>query len=320
MAKRHTLISLGMLVLVLAGAGQDQPGPQGGQGSPEPIQAQGIDNLYRLSPRLYSGSQPEGEAGFETLKRLGIGTIISVDGSRPEVEAARRLGLRYIHLPFGYDGIPRDQAVKLVKAVEDATGPVFVHCHHGKHRGPAAAAVCGLATEGWDKEQARAWLEEAGTDPSYRGLFASVAGFEPPSAEELGRVGPADLPERAEVPDLVETMVAIDHLWDHLKAIQAAGFRVPPAQPDLDPPHEALMLVEQFREARRLPESSARGPEFEQLLSSAEQSACDLEAALRRDAANPSLSVPAETEAAFVRAGKSCTHCHQRFRDDQRHP
>src|SRR5262249_10275117 len=145
-------VSVFLLVLVTLGAipqqhQADAPGEQRAQ--PERIDAPGIENAFRLSPRLLSGGQPEGEMGFETLKRLGVKTVISVDGSQPDVEAARRNGLRYVHLPVGYDGIPRDQAILLVAAIRDLPGPVFVHCHHGKHRGPAAAAVCALATEGW---------------------------------------------------------------------------------------------------------------------------------------------------------------------------
>src|SRR5215203_3182916 len=73
-------------------------------GTPEPprkLDAPGIENLYRLTEGLYSGGQPEGEAGFAALKRLGVRTIISVDGARPDVETARRFGMRYVHLPVG---------------------------------------------------------------------------------------------------------------------------------------------------------------------------------------------------------------------------
>src|SRR4051812_43585744 len=48
---------------------------------PERLKVVGIENVYRLSPRLYSGGQPEGRAGFSALKRLGIRTLISVDGA-----------------------------------------------------------------------------------------------------------------------------------------------------------------------------------------------------------------------------------------------
>src|SRR4051812_33660083 len=77
--------------------------------SPVPIEIRGIENAFRLSPRLYSGSQPEGARSFAALRDLGIRTIVTVDGSMPDVETARKFGLRYVHLPVGYDGIGRHQ-------------------------------------------------------------------------------------------------------------------------------------------------------------------------------------------------------------------
>ena len=196
---------LGLVLVSVAASPQDRPAAredrkeQGLPAAPERLDIRGVENAYRLSPRLYSGGDPHGAEALAALKGLGIRTLISVDGAAPDVEAARKLGLRYVHLPIGYDGVPREQAVKLVKAMKTLPGPVYVHCHHGKHRGPAAAAVCGLATEGWTEEQALAWLERAGTSPDYRGLYASAREFVPPTAEELGRAGD-ELPERAAGP------------------------------------------------------------------------------------------------------------------------
>lgn len=304
-----------VLGLLVVGQAPDQTKGRDRAPSPQRIEAKGIENLFRLSPRLFSGGQPEGEKGFETLKRLGIRTVISVDGSQPDVETARRLGLRYVHLPVGYDGIPRDQTIKMVEAIRELPGPVFVHCHHGKHRGPAAAAVCALATEGWDRTMARSWLERAGTDPKYKGLFATVDSFRPPSEEELGRARQDQLPERAEVPALVESMVEIDRIWDHLKEIQKAGFRTPKDSPDLDPPHEALMLVEQFREASRREGGKRKGEEFGRLFATAEHDAAELMSALREVSSDPSTVAQRKAQAMFGRVSRDCTSCHVRFRD-----
>lgn len=283
-----------------------------GGGDPEAIDAPSIENLYRLAPGLYSGAQPVGEAGFSALRRLGVRTIISVDGARPEVEAARAQGLRYVHLPVGYDGIDRDQAERLVRAARGLPGPVFVHCHHGTHRGPAAAAIVAMATAGWPRERARRWLEQAGTSRDYKGLFASVERFDPAAA--LARADgapPEDFPEAAEVPALVEMMVRIDAGWDRLRAIGAAGFRAPAESPDLDPAHEALMLAEQFREAARLDEARERGEAFVELMAAGDRASMDLAGSLK-----PAPPRPGESARALERVGRSCVACHRRFRDD----
>src|SRR5436305_114465 len=106
-----------------------------------PLDAPGLPHAFRVSDRLFSGGNPDGEAGFAALRALGVQTVISVDGARPDWETAGRHGLRYVHLPVGYDGIPRGRVLALAKAARDLPGPVYVHCHHGKHRGPAAVAA-----------------------------------------------------------------------------------------------------------------------------------------------------------------------------------
>lgn len=284
--------------------------------APEKLEIRGIENAYRLSPNLYSGSDPHGFETLTALKNLGIRTIISVDGVAPDVETAKSLGIRYVHLPIGYDGVPRDQAVKMVKAVQTLPGPVYVHCHHGIHRGPAAAAICGMASEGWSKDRAADWMNLAGTAADYRGLYTSVRDFAPPTAQELEAAG-ADLPESAEVDGLVETMVKVDQRWDGLKAIQKAGFRPPAGHPDLDPTAEALQLVELFRESSRLPESKAKGDEFLRETSSAEGLANAFYEAMAKHGKQPSPESLQALEAAFSATGKSCKSCHVRYRDNE---
>ena len=42
-----------------------------------------LHNLLAVSPRIYSGGEPDGDAAFEALRKLGVKTIVSVDGARP---------------------------------------------------------------------------------------------------------------------------------------------------------------------------------------------------------------------------------------------
>ncbi|WP_406699201.1 hypothetical protein V5E97_10025 [Singulisphaera sp. Ch08] len=318
-----------LLAILLVGLGSDAPrggaphdGSKGRTAGTMPPLAQrvdvpGIENHFRLGPELYSGAQPEGRQGFESLKRLGVKTILSVDGARPDVEQARRLGLRYVHLPVGYDGITQEQVVRLVKTAQKLPGPLFVHCHHGKHRGPTAAALCVMATEGWDRGHARAWLEQAGTDPKYKGLYATVDQFVTPSPQELEQVGREDLPEHAEVPGLVEAMVRIDECWDRLTAAQKSGFHSPPGQPELDPVHESTLLAEHFREAARHKETKERGAEFARLMTAADRDAAHLEVVIQGVLATPSASNKQEADASLIRIQRRCAECHTRFRDQQ---
>ena len=83
---------------------------------PVPLELPGIHNAFRVTDRILSGSQPEGDAAFAELARLGVKTIVSVDGAKPDVASARKNGMRYIHLPFGYDGIPAERIAQLTRA------------------------------------------------------------------------------------------------------------------------------------------------------------------------------------------------------------
>jgi protein tyrosine phosphatase (PTP) superfamily phosphohydrolase (DUF442 family) len=304
------LMSPAYFAAVLCGCprGQDvPPAPP----RPAKVEAAGLHNVFRLTDQLYSGSSPEGDDGFASLQRLGVRTIISVDGARPDVERARRFGLRYVHLPIGYDGVPEEQGLRIAKAVRDLPGPVYIHCHHGKHRGPASAAVAHLCVdEKCSVEAALEGMRRAGTDPHYTGLYAAPERLHRPTLEDLDRI-PDDFPEVAAVPGLAQAMVAIDERWDRLKQARASGWKPPPGHADIDPPHEARQLLEQFREALRLPEVAKRPEEFRHQLVEAAGAAERLEAALRH---------PQEgaAEDCFQKSSASCTRCHDAHRDKSR--
>ncbi len=302
---------------VVAIATAQQPADTGSAPIPpkiEPLQAPGIHNLFRATDRVYSGDQPEGDEGFATLRKLGVKTIISVDGARPDVERAAKFQLRYVHIPHGYDGIPAETAARLAKAARTLEGPIFVHCHHGKHRGPAAVGVICQATAGWTPDQAVAWMRQAGTAPDYAGLFRANAEFRMPTAEALARV-PDAFPSRAEVSGLVDAMVAIDHHRDNLKAVQKAGWRVPPGQPDLIPATEALLLQEAYRELLRDARAQAKGDTFLGLLGKAESDAKDLHALLGSSSTTLDEAAIKRADALSKAAGQSCAGCHKKFRD-----
>ena len=115
---------LGLLAFVAVGQAADETW------GPTQIVSKNLPNAYRLHERVISGGLPNGEAAFRELRDLGVKTIISVDGAQPDVAGARKYGLRYVHLPHGYDGISRTRQRELAKAVRDLPGPAYIHCHH----------------------------------------------------------------------------------------------------------------------------------------------------------------------------------------------
>ena len=266
-----------------------------------------LEHLFEVSPGLFSGGAPEGDAAFDALVDLGIKVIISVDGAPPDIALAKARGLRTIHLPIGYDGLPAHRIAELLHAAETASGPIYVHCHHGKHRGPAAAAAICQGVKGWNPNQAVTWLKQAGTGEEYSGLYRDTQNFKSPDAATRARV-PANLPEVAATTPIVDCMVAIDDLFALLKKADARDWATP--KPEKDPASHATLLLEQFREAARLPVSAARGADYMKLLDQAADSAARLQQLCLKAG-----SSSADKHAEFLRVSESCATCHRSHRN-----
>lgn len=273
------------------------------------IDQQDLANSHVVTPRIIAGAQPEDDRSFQLLRELGIKTIVTVDGAKPDVESAHRYGMRYVHLPIGYDGVSPDEGKAIAKALEELPGPIYVHCHHGKHRAAAAVAVACINNGMLQPEQAEDVLRTFGTGENYKGLWKS--------AREARRVDDAELAalkihwvEQAKIPALADAMVSVDQHSDNLKAIQQAGWTTPANHPDLDPPHEALQLQEHFAEILRTDDAKARPQGFRTLLSDAQTGASTLREALSTHPMNAKT-----VDAAYKQLSTSCTTCHARFRD-----
>lgn len=274
----------------------------------QPLASTHVHNLFRATTNVFSGNSPDTDAAFAEIAKLGVKTIISVDGARPDAATARKHGLRYIHLPIGYDGVPSNRVVELVKAAQSVDGPIYVHCHHGKHRGPAAVAVICEATAGWTTNQAVAWLMEAGTATDYGGLYQSAMDFRLPEAAALAKI--IELPEAAKTSSLVDAMVAIDEEMERLKSAQKNAWKGIPNQPDVVPAHTATILWEHLREIARTDDTAKRPTDYRTRLTESEKAADQLRVLLR----DGSSLAPAR-DAAFQALNKTCASCHKQYRN-----
>jgi protein tyrosine phosphatase (PTP) superfamily phosphohydrolase (DUF442 family) len=280
-----------------------QPAPSSSIEKPKSDPA-GIHNLMKVTERLYSGSEPHGEEGIASLQKLGVKTIVSVDGAKPNVETARKYGMRYVHIPIGYDGVPEEAGLLLAHLVREADAPFYVHCHHGKHRGPAAAAVACIAAGDMKGEEALQILVRAGTSKDYAGLWRDVEAYTPPPAD-------AELPELVEVAEVgsfAAAMAQVDRAYDNLKLCRDVQWTVPPDHPDLVPAQESLLLQEGLHEAARNLADDEYDEQFKEWLVEAETLAIDLRAALQAN------DVTKATEQS-VKLEQSCKQCHVKYRD-----
>ncbi len=289
--------TLAWLLLVLNTCGAQQQQQQTSQDPP------GLHNFWQATPGVFLGSEPEGEEAFASLQKLGITTLVSVDGATPDLVLAKKFGLRYLHIPFGYDGIPEHAAKSLSRVARDIHSPVYVHCHHGKHRGPAAAAIICLAAGSVSRDNALLFMTSAGTSKDYDGLWRDVRNFEPPHADTTL----PEFVEVAKVESIAAAMAKLDRSFDHLKLSARVGWKPLTEHPDLIPAAEALLVQEGLREsARQLDKEYSE--EFRVWLKESEQLAATLYDAVK-----------AGEEVAASRLVKSleqtCIRCHRKHRN-----
>ena len=167
-----------------------------------------------------------------------------------------------------------------VRAVRDLPGPVYIHCHHGLHRGPTAAALAFISIDGWSNENAIAAMKEIGTARTYKGLYRCVREFQRPESTEIDTADD-QFREVADVPSFAQTMARIDRIWDCIKLIKKSRWGVPQKHPDIDPSHEVLQLLEMFRKLNRQPEMQARSPDFRERMRATEAAIARLQRSLR---------------------------------------
>ncbi|MDA1260841.1 MAG: hypothetical protein O3A20_09500, partial [Planctomycetota bacterium] len=264
-----------------------------------------IHQLVTTGSRVLSGGAPEGEASFAALAELGVRTIVCVDGARPDVEAAARLGIRTVHVPIGYDGIDATAAAQIAAVMKETEGPVYFHCHHGKHRGPAAAALALRVETGCSAEEALAVMRAAETDPKYEGLWRDATGplpvLDPAAMPALHAVAP--------IADFVAAMAKMDRDWDRLILVQKAAWQSPATHPDLAPANEARIVAESLESASALLSAQQNAdPRFLRFLRSAQDDARALTAALERKDATAA-------DASYARLKRGCVACHDEYRN-----
>ncbi len=280
------------------------------------IESRHLPNAHQIHERVIFGGEPHGAAAFADLKKLGVKTIISVDGLKPDVATAGRFGLRYVHLPHGYDGIPHNRARELAKAVATLPGPIYIHCHHGKHRSPAAAVVASVGAGLLSESAGSEVLRVAGTSRDYQGLFRSVAQAAPVSSDELDAME-VEFRETIEPPATVSVMNAMDAALSRLERLAKNRWRVPADDPDLSPAHEALLLMEHFVEFGRVPKTHSQPELFREILGQSRDTAKKLHSLLKDDLAGLRSGEESATRAAAAVSSirQQCRECHRKFRN-----
>lgn len=278
---------------------------QSAAGSASEHQEHALHNLHQLTPELYSAAEPVGVEAYEELASLGIKTVISVDGVAPDKKLAESYGIEVVHIPTTYDGITDEQSRALAHAMATMPRPIFVNCHHGKHRGPAAICVGAIGSGDITNDQAIAFMKLAQTSPKYKGLWKAAETAKPLSETEL-HDDSIVLVEAAVIEDFVEGMAELSRLSDLIIECADNDFLAPEEHPDLAPISLAGQIHNLFRDMEDDQETIEHGPDFYQLLIESRDLASQLETQIEHDdidGAHDSLN----------QLFNKCSECHTKY-------
>jgi len=201
-----------------------------------------LHNVFHLSDDIISGSEPHGDAAMKRIAEMGVKTLLSVDGKVPDAAAAQRYGMRYVHVPIQYSGVTDAEIADIAKTFRELPGPFYVHCFHGKHRGPAGAAVGRIVLDGASREEALAEMRQwCGTSPKYEGLYRDIATRRMPSAAETAAIA-FDFPAAHRFEGTREAMIEMARHWDNLVDLGKRDWATDPENPDLDARNEAQKI------------------------------------------------------------------------------
>jgi protein tyrosine phosphatase (PTP) superfamily phosphohydrolase (DUF442 family) len=205
-----------------------------------------LHNVVHLSDNIISGGEPLTQAALQRVAGMGVKTILSVDGKIPDVATAEGLGMRYVHVPIQYSGLSDQEVADIAKTFQELEPPFYVHCFHGKHRGPAGAAVGRLVLDGASREQTLAEMRQwCGTSKKYEGLYRDIAVKPMPTADESARHD-FDFPSTHPFDGTRKAMVSMARHWDNTVLLGDRDWQPDPAQPDLDAMNEAAKLHDLF--------------------------------------------------------------------------
>ena len=289
----RVLLVLGMLGL--SACDQSDPGTSMRSAQPVPSPPTLMTKLqfHQLTPDIFVGPRPSQEH-IEELTALGIKKVISVDALPPESSLWGE-AIQVRHLPLGYRDLPKPLQLRLARELSIAPVKTYIHCHHGQHRGPAAALAALRALGQLDQAEAETWLDRCGV--VYQGLRQAVQDAQPESPQDIQSA--LLLEEAVATRSLSRLMAEIDQVWERLKKVPS------PDDPNKRTQKEdAAHLLDLFRLS-----SAAAGPvdpDYPKQMQEAIRLATTLESELQDG-----------EDAAELRAAlrSSCRTCHRAFRD-----
>jgi tyrosine-protein phosphatase SIW14 len=145
----------------------------------------GVENFGEvLAGRIYRGAQPTSE-GYESLKKLGVRTVISLRDWHDETKDVVASGLESVRIPLqadvrGSKPPSAEEVAKFLSVVLDPQKqPVYFHCAHGKDRTGTMCAVLRMEVFGWTNDEAWDEMQSFGFNYVWENLQKFVQSYKP---------------------------------------------------------------------------------------------------------------------------------------------
>ena len=220
----------------------------------------------------------------------------------------------------GVGGITEDEVMQIAKSFRELEAPFYVHCFHGRHRGPAAAAIGRVALDGLERGVAIAEMRQwCSTAAKYEGLYSTVATATIPSAEQTAAYDFDFAPARHAV-GMREGMIVMTRVWDEVKLVEANGWQPDEEHPDIDPLRSATIFAQLLRACDEAERPRGAGEDFEEMMAAGLDGADRLVELLtdcRVEGVAPDERLE-RLEAAFDVVSESCLDCHVDYRNRPR--
>jgi protein tyrosine phosphatase (PTP) superfamily phosphohydrolase (DUF442 family) len=110
--------------------------------------------VIQYNDKIYRGGDILSREGADSLKALGIKTIVAVTPTAEERALAKEYGFTLVEIPFGQDDMTAAHLDRFIDAVEKCPAPVYVHCFGGDLRAAILVANYRIHKEGWSFDKA----------------------------------------------------------------------------------------------------------------------------------------------------------------------
>ncbi|MBV9613485.1 MAG: tyrosine-protein phosphatase [Acidobacteriaceae bacterium] len=155
----------------------------GFSGAAEPPAAH-VRNFDRVNEHLFRGGEPT-LVGLQELGAMGVKLDIDLrevgEGTEIEKQAAEKLGIKYVNIPFPPLSAPGKERIEraLSLLLSNESEAAFVHCRRGKDRTGTVIACYRIQHDHWDNQKALAEAKQHGMSFTERGMKAYILHFTP---------------------------------------------------------------------------------------------------------------------------------------------